>query len=273
MKRIYLTRWQVAWIAGVAFTAGSCASTGQIPAAIQQSSQTVTTAPRFKPTPEQIADSMMAHQRYQAAIEQYKQVSPASVETWNKMGVAYQMLFNNAEATHCYQMALKMDPKNGIAFNNIGSIYMGQKNYSAAQRSYRKAVKLSPHSALFRKNLGTALLADRKYKKGWQAYQEALAIDPQIFDNSGSVRVQNPSTVQDRGAMNFYMAKSCVKAGMAEKAIYYLRLALNEGFTTPKKIMADTEFTALYDNPDFQQMLAAQGVYLTKPPQHPAVQQ
>ena len=66
--------------------------------------------------------------------------------------------------------------------------------------------------------------------------------------------------------MNYYTAKGCLKAGMTEKAIYYLRLALNEGFTTPKKILADAELASLHDNPEFQQMMAAQGVYLNGDP-------
>jgi hypothetical protein len=63
--------------------------------------------------------------------------------------------------------------------------------------------------------------------------------------------------------MNFYMAKSCAKAGMNDRAVDYLRLALNEGFTTPKKIMADAELAALRTVPSFQQLLASQGVFLT----------
>jgi hypothetical protein len=59
--------------------------------------------------------------------------------------------------------------------------------------------------------------------------------------------------------MNFYMAKGCVRAGMNDRAIEYLRMALNEGFTSPKKIIADSEFAALRDVPAFQQLLAAQG--------------
>ena len=42
--------------------------------------------------------------------------------------------------------------------------------------------------------------------------------------------------------MNYYMAKGCVRAGMTERAIEYLRMALNEGFTSPKKLTADNEF-------------------------------
>jgi tetratricopeptide (TPR) repeat protein len=221
-------------------------------------------AAQIEPTHEQIADSLMAHQRYQAAIAEYKLVSN-SIDALNKMGVAYQLLFNTGDAERCYRLALKKDPKNAIAWNNMGSVYMELKEYSTAVRTYRKAVKLDPKSALFRKNMGTALLAEHNYKKGWEAYQEALSLDPLIFSQSSSVRVENPSTIQDRGAMNFYMAKSCAKAGLTERAVYYLRMALDEGFTTPKKILADAELATLHGNLQFQQMMAAQGVYLTDP--------
>jgi len=215
-------------------------------------------APKFVPTPEQMGDSLMAHQRYQAAIEQYKKAPRDSADAWNKMGVAYQLMLNLDEATRCYEQAFKLDPKNAIALNNLGTVYVTQKQYSRAEKYYRKALKLDPKSALVHKNLGTALLAEHKYKDGWKQYQEALASDPEIFQHNNSVRVENPASIQDRGAMNYYMAKGCVRAGQAERAIEYLRMAINEGFTTPKKIAADVEFTALFSNPAFQQMLASQ---------------
>jgi hypothetical protein len=58
--------------------------------------------------------------------------------------------------------------------------------------------------------------------------------------------------------MNYYMARGCVRAGMNDCAIDYLRMALNEGFTNPKKIEADSEFASLRGIPAFEQLLAAQ---------------
>ena len=58
--------------------------------------------------------------------------------------------------------------------------------------------------------------------------------------------------------MNYYMAKRCVRAGEMERAIEYLRMAINEGFTTPKKIAADQEFATLRDVPAYQEMIAFQ---------------
>jgi hypothetical protein len=58
--------------------------------------------------------------------------------------------------------------------------------------------------------------------------------------------------------MNYYMAKGCVRAGENDRAIQYLRMALNEGFTNPKKIEADVEFAGLLGTPAFMQLMAEQ---------------
>ncbi len=256
-------RWLATLLTATAILAESAGVFAQIPSPPTNSApqpKPAATGPLFQPTPEEQGDLLMAHQRFQAAIVAYKSAPRPTVEALNKMGVAYQLMFNTEEATRCYQKALKLDPKNASALNNLGSVYVTLKQYSMAERSYAKALKLAPKNALFHKNMGTALLADHKYKKGWGAYQAALALDPTIFDhNNGSFRVQNPSSLQERGAMNFYLAKGCVRAGLNDRAIDYLRMALNEGFTSPKKIIEDSEFAALRDVPAFQQMIAAQG--------------
>ena len=209
-------------------------------------------------TPEEIGDALMFQQRYQAAIEAYKKVTHRSADVWNKMGIAYQQMFNLVDASRCYQASLHMDSKNPHVLNNLGTIYDAEKEYGDAERLYHKALKIDPNAGLIYKNLGTNLLAQHRYKKGWEMYQAALKIDPNIFKNTSSPRVQNPSTIEERGAMNYYMAKGCVRAGMNDRAIEYLRMALNEGFTNPRKIEADSEFAGLHDVPAFQQLLAEQ---------------
>ena len=211
-----------------------------------------------QPTPEEIADSQMGHQRYQAAIESYKKAPSDSPTVWNKMGIAYQMMFNMQDAMRCYQKSLKLDPRNSNVLNNLGTVYDSLKNYGMAERMYRKALKIDPRSPLILKNLGTAQMARHKYDKGWESYQAALAIDPHVFDHDSHLRVENPASVQDRGAMNYYMAKGCVRAGRIDQAIEYLRMALNEGFTNPKKIQADSEFASLRGVPAFEELIAEQ---------------
>lgn len=208
-----------------------------------------------EPTQEEIGDSLMARKHYQAAIEAYKKAPRNSAAVWNKMGIAYQMLLDTDDAEHCYRRSLGLDRKNANVLNNLGTIYDAEKQYRDAERMYSAALKLEPKSALIRKNLGTALLADHRYKKGWLEYQQALALDPHIFDQSGAPKVEDPASLEDRGAMNYYMARGCAEAGLTECAINYLRMALIEGYTNPKKLSADLQFAGLHGQPAFEELM------------------
>lgn len=218
-------------------------------------------------TPEELGDSLEGRRQYQAAIESYKKVEHPTAGVWNKMGIAYQMMFNMKNATRCYRNALKLDRHDANIYNNLGTVYDSQKDYRKAERLYRKALKINPKSATVLKNLGTNLLIQHKYTKGWEAYTQALAIDPDIFMDHDSPRVENPSTVKERGALNYFMARGCVRMGQTECALQYLRMALNEGFITPKKLAEDQDFFILRANPGFKQLLAEQ--QQQKPPQNP----
>ncbi|MGA2571270.1 MAG: tetratricopeptide repeat protein [Terracidiphilus sp.] len=219
----------------------------------------VAVTPAFPaPTPEELGDSLVSHQRYQAAIATYAKSADMTATLWNKMGIAYQMLFNLRDATRCYRESLKLDPNNPDVLNNLGTVYASQKQYGQADRMYHRALKLRPKSAVILKNLGTDLLTEHKYEKGWAAYQQALAIDPDVFTDRSSPAVENPSNIKERGAMNYYMAAACSRSGNADCALRYLRMALDEGFTTRKKVAADSEFAGLRNNPAFLQLLAEQ---------------
>jgi tetratricopeptide (TPR) repeat protein len=211
--------------------------------------------PQKQPTPEEIGDSLTARQRYQAAIAAYEKAPEKTATLWNKMGIDYQMMFNSRDATRCYKESLKLNPHNSQVLNNLGTVYASMKEYGQADRMYRKALKYGPQSALIYKNMGTNLLVEHKYDRGWDAYKRAIALDPQIFSDHSSPTVENPASVQERGAMNYYMALGCVRAGYADCALQYLRMALDEGFISRKKVATDAEFASLRDNPAFQQLL------------------
>jgi len=211
--------------------------------------------PKKQPTPEELGDSLGARQRYQAAIAAYEKAPERTANIWNKMGIDYQMMFNSKEALLCYKESLKLDAHNSQVLNNMGTVYASLKEYGQADKMYRKALKYDAQSALIYKNMGTNLLAEHKYDRGWDAYKHAVALDPQIFSDHSSPTVENPASVQERGAMNYYMALGCARAGYADCALQYLRMALDEGFITRKKVAADAEFASLRDNPAFQQLL------------------
>ncbi|MGA8043935.1 MAG: tetratricopeptide repeat protein [Terracidiphilus sp.] len=211
-----------------------------------------------EPAEEARGDVLVARKRYQAAIEAYKKAPRDSASVWNKMGIAYQLMMDENDAEACYRKSLKLDRKDANVLNNLGTVYNAEKRYGDAEKMYRAALKINPKSAVIRKNLGTTLLALHKYKKGWAEYQTALTIDPHIFDGTTGPTVMDPASLQDRGAMNYYMARGCAQAGMTECAINYLRMAMIEGYTNPKKLAADSEFARLRELPAFQELMQSQ---------------
>jgi len=264
MSKFDKLRWLSAGVLLAIPVVGPHPLSAQTPApALVQPSHPAQSAPQAQPTPqpqvtpEEIGDTLMVHRRYQAAIETYRKSPVMTAVLWNKLGIAYQMMFDMDDASNCYKKSLKLNPHNAQVLNNLGTVQDALKKYKSAERYYRKALKIDPKSALIYKNLGTNLLTRRKYEKGWDAYKKALALDPAIFENTTSPRAVNPASVQERGALNYYMAKGCVQAGRPDCAIGYLRRALNEGFTTPKKIASDAEFSRLRGVPEFDELIEA----------------
>ncbi|WP_263352352.1 tetratricopeptide repeat protein [Acidicapsa acidisoli] len=211
-------------------------------------------------SPEELGDLQMVRKHFQAALQEYMQVSPKSAAVWNKIGIAQQQMFVTDEAKKSYETALKLDPKNADVMNNLGSVYYSRKEYGIAEHMYRKALKIKPKSALIYKNLGTDLLAENKFKKGWDCYQAALGIDPEVFERVGQLRIGEPTPTQKRGAMNYYLAKSYARVGMPDRAVGYLRMAIDEGFTDRKKVLADKEFAGLRGLSAFEQLISEQQI-------------
>ncbi len=209
---------------------------------------------------EERGNDFMIHKQYEAAIHAYKKVSPKSADVLNKTGIAYQMMFDNEDALKYYLEAAKLDPANYNVLNNIGTVYVSFKDFKSAERYYRKALKIQPDSAIVLKNMGSDLLARKKYKKGSAYYAAALAIDPNIFKRTETPTISNPASIAERGAMNYYMAIGCAHVGLTSCAIDFLRLALNEGYTSPKKIEADGEFASFRGVPEFEQLLESQSL-------------
>jgi tetratricopeptide (TPR) repeat protein len=209
--------------------------------------------------PETRADIYMARKMYREALDMYEQAPQDSAVVWNKMGIAYHQMMLLDAAMRRYQHAVRLDPKYAEAVNNMGTIYYARQQYGRATHYYEKALKLEPDSASIYSNLGTAYFARKKYKDASHAYETALRLDPEIFEhhNTFGVLLQEHS-VQERAKFHYYLAKSYAKAGQNERALQYIRKALEEGFTERKRLLEDPEFTTLRDLPEFKELLERQ---------------
>ncbi len=64
-------------------------------------------------------------------------------------------------------------------------------------------------------------------------------------------------TVEERARFHYYLAKIYAKQGQQDRALQYMRKALEEGFADRKRLMEDPEFAALRDLPAFKELLEA----------------
>lgn len=207
-------------------------------------------------SPEQRGDILMARKMYREAIDTYREGGDSAL-LHNKTGIAFHQMQNLVSAKKEYEHAVKLDSNYSEAVNNLGTIYYGQKNYRRAIRYYKRAIKIAPKSASVYSNLGTAYFARKDYKNATLNYQTALSLDPEVFEhrNSFGTLLQERS-VGDRAKFHYYMARTYAKAGMNERALLYIRKALEEGFTERKKFMEDAEFSAMRTDPEFLRVIA-----------------
>lgn len=238
-------------------------STPTAPIGFLNETKVETVTPVAKPTPppslspEMRGDIMMARKMYREAAEVYAEGSAGSAVLANKTGIAYhQMLALDAARKH-YERALKLNPNYAEAVNNLGTVYYARKNYRRSVNFYNRALKLTPNSASIMSNLGTAQFARKKYKEALEAYQQALALDSEVFEHRSTqgVLLQERS-VEERAKFHFYLCKTYAKAGNVERALAYMRKAIEEGFREREKFREDQDFAKLQDNAEFKELLA-----------------
>jgi len=205
------------------------------------------------------ADIMMARKMYREALDFYKQAPQDSPVVLNKMGIAHHQLTELQLAKRCYEQAAKAKPDYAEAINNIGTIYYAQKNYRRAITSYKKALEYNPTSASMLMNLGTAYFARKNYDLAFATYQEALKLDPEVFEHRGTNgTLLQERSVEERAKFHYYLAKTYAKAGSNERALMYLRKALEEGFKEKDKILGAPEFAAMREMDEFKVLMATE---------------
>jgi len=210
-------------------------------------------------TAEQRADILMARKMYREAAEVYREAPLDSAITWNKIGIAHHQMLQINEAQKNYEKAIKLNPKYSEAINNLGTIYYSKKSFRRAISQYNKALKLTPNSASIYSNLGTAQFARKKYKEASESYQKALELDPEVFEHRSSYgTLLLERTVAEKAKFHYYLAKTYANAGNTERAIQYIRMALEEGFKERQKLMEEPEFAKLRETTEFKELMATE---------------
>jgi tetratricopeptide (TPR) repeat protein len=232
------------------------ASNGFIP---RDGSVPAASKPKYPPlTNELRGDIYMARKMYREAIDMYRLGSPDSPVLANKIGIAFHQLMQLDLAKKNYERAIKLNPKYSEAINNLGTIYYSQKSYRRSIGCYKRALRYTNPTASIYANLGAAYFGRKNYKQATEYYEEALKLDPDVFEHHSSFgTLMQERTVEERATYHLYMAKMYAKSGANDRAIIYLRKALEEGVKDREKIPSMPEFALLVKSPAFLELLAA----------------
>ncbi len=199
----------------------------------------------------------MARKMYRDAIDMYRQEPDDSAVIANKIGIAFHQLLEFDLAKKNYQRAIKLDPKYSEAINNLGTIYYAERSFRRAITYYKRALKYAAPSASVYANLGAAYFARSDYNRATKCYEEALKLDPDVFEHHSTFgTLMQERTTGDRAIFHLYLARMYAKSGANERAIIYLRKALEEGIKDRRKIPDIPEFASLKTDPAFKQLLA-----------------
>ena len=210
---------------------------------------------------EKLGDLQMVRKNYREAIAYYekalKALEPKAAVLENKMGIAYHQQLQFGTAKKYYQRAIKANRTYGEAINNLGTVYYGQRKYKSAIKQYKKALGVKPNDAYIHSNLGTAYFARKKYDQAQAAYLKALELDPEVFERRSTFGVMlHERSVQDRALFDYFLARTYAAGGALDRALLYLRKALEEGFKDHHKIAGDPAFAELIKTEAYARLMA-----------------
>lgn len=208
-------------------------------------------------TPEFRGDIYMARKMYREAIDMYRQVTPATPVSLNKIGIAFHQMLQFSLAKKYYESAIKADPSYAEAINNVGTIFYEQKLYKKAIVYYKRSLRYTTPTPAIYVNIGAAYFARHDYKHASEFYGQALQMDPDVFEHRGGFgTIMQERTVEELATFHLYLAKTYAKSGKNDRALMYLRKALEEGIKDRNKIPDIPEFAQLKNDPEFQELLA-----------------
>ncbi len=105
------------------------------------------------------------------------------------IGVAYKAKGDLQSAANYYVEAIKLNPKNGLAYNNLGNLFKEVKNYKMAIKAYSDAAKVNPKDFNAFNNLGILFETMGDNNRAIAAYKEAVKINPQHAKSINNIAV------------------------------------------------------------------------------------
>jgi len=210
---------------------------------------------------DEAGDRMRTAKDYLAALDCYREAihKHSTAAYYNKIAITEIMLRHPEEAAKAAKKAVRKDKRMAEAWNNLGVSYylLGSAEHKRAKtedavRTYARAVSLDPDNPSFHNNLAAALMDLKEYVRGMAEYRKAFALDPAFFERTSesgiSARMSSPD---DRAQFAFVMARLFASAGDTERALHFLRAAMEDGYPKIDDVYSDKEFASVLKDERF----------------------
>jgi tetratricopeptide (TPR) repeat protein len=203
-------------------------------------------------------DRLRETRDYLAALDCYREAirKHASAELYNKVAICNLLLRHTDEAVKAAKKAVRKDKHLAEGWNNLGVSYYMLHKFDEAIRTYQRAISLRPTSASFHNNLAAVLMDDKKYEPAIAEYRAAFQLDPTFFEHASrngiSARMSSP---QDRAEFSFVMARLFAESGDLDRALHYLRSAMEDGYPKIDEVYRDKEFAPVRNDERFMALM------------------
>ena len=194
---------------------------------------------------------------YQAALKKLSKGSSMAM-VLNKLGITQFQMQRYEDSKKSYEKAIKNDKTYANAFNNLGVVYYRNKKFGRAIKFYGKAIELDEDNASFHNNVAAAYFADKQVEKAMPEYQRALELDPDIFERRSTNGVVAQIAPQDQAHYYYVLAKMYAQIGKFDRALLYLRRAIEDGYKDVNNALQDVEFAQLRKDPRFNDLMNLQ---------------
>lgn len=90
-------------------------------------------------------EELRQHGKINEAAERLRrtvEIDPDNSQAWVLLAGVYNET-NSDKAIHCYENAIKLNPKSYLAYRGLGNYYLKRKNYSLAEAYYGKAIDIN----------------------------------------------------------------------------------------------------------------------------------
>jgi len=171
-------------------------------------------------------------------LERALKADPFNAEIYNNLATAYMHGGDMQRAEDLLLAALQIHPTYTAARLNLGLLYLAADDYASAAEALEEVIDQAPEQSSIRNNYAVALLRLGRYEEARRQLGLVIKRDPGLV------------------AAYFNMAITYVLEGDAEKAMNWIHKGAEYcSPVTLEKFLADSDFDAIRDNPDFKALI------------------